>query len=350
MALLALPAAIFAATIGNELHGMSQDRTVTPEGFSSVQRRALYFSLLALLLLVMALALLRPRGLVAPKTAVSAVEQLWVEAPMTADDISWRHAPALFAAGVVAGLLSGMLGMGGGVLKLSFLLLLLKLDFFFARAISLVTMFFSSAAALWQYLKVRMVIWRFATPMALLALPAAIFAATIGNELHGGTLTSIFGVFVIFLAFNTLALMFADPEERLMVTAFNDRATPNTGYHCATIGALHGAICGLLGISGGVIATPLQQLLLHIPLRHAIANTLLVSTTVTLVAGGVVLYAGVSSGHFDLGDVLFVDLFMGTGAAIGAPLGTRLGERANVSLLRLLFVLLTLGAGLSILW
>lgn len=319
------------------------------ETFSSVRRRALCLSALLLLLLVAALALLRPRG-IADAAAVTQ-QMVWVDAPLAASDLTWRHGPALFAVGLAAGLFTGMLGMGGGVFKIAFLLLLFKLDIFFARAISVMTMFFSSSVAVWRYLQTEMVLWRVATPMLLLAVPAAVLAAIVGNALHGATLETIFGVFVIFLSLNTLALVFADPEERLMLTAFDERAArPNEGYHCATAGMLHGATCGLLGVSGGVVATPLQQLLLHIPLRHAIANTLLVSTGVTLVAGIVVIWSGVQAGEFALTDLLFVDLFMGAGVALGAPLGTRLGARCNITLLRILFVLLTMAAGIGIIW
>ena len=101
-------------------------------------------------------------------------------------------------------------------------------------------------------------------------------------------------------------------------------------------------------VSGGVIGTPLQQILLHMPMRHAIANTLLVSTVVTAVASALVLWTGIDRGDFSLSQIIFVDFFMGGGAALAAPVGAHLGKRCNSTVLRLLFVLLTLGAGLSI--
>jgi uncharacterized membrane protein YfcA len=311
----------------------------------AVRSQILVFSVLGSLLLLIGLAVFRPGGLVGARDVASDLLQI---SRGSGADISWSQGPLLFVAGAAAGFLAGMLGMGGGVLKISFLLLLFRMDIFFARAISLVTMFFSSATALWHYYKLRLVNWELAKPMALMAIPGALFGALIGDHIGGTSLTHVFGFFMIFLCFNTLALVFCDPDEHATRDGF-EATTEHEGYRCATVGALHGVVSGLLGVSGGVIATPLQQVLLHVPTRQAIANSLLISTVATAVASVVVLWTASGGGDFTLSQVFFVDLFMGSGASLGAALGARVGTRCNVTILRLLFVLLALGAGLSIL-
>jgi len=327
---------------------MPHHQLTGPPSFATTRRRVLAFSAFGLLLLVIILGLLKPDGLGhIEQAAADALPRLGKR--VTAADIGWRHAPVLFAAGVGAGLLAGMIGMGGGVLKIAFMLILLRFDFYFARAIALVTMFFSSATALWGFVKAGLPVWPVAARMLLLAVPASLVAALLGNRLHPDTLMMVFGMFAIFLAFNTLAFILGDPEERVMTYQRSVPLGERERYQTAVLGGLHGATCGLLGISGGVIATPMQQLLLRMPLRNAIANTLVVSTAVTLVAGSAVVWSGISSHHFAAGDLLFVDLCMGSGATLGAPIGNRLGARCSVTGLRLLFVVLTSAAGLSIL-
>jgi len=323
---------------------VSSDSLAAKEDFAAVRRRVLVFSLLGLLTMVVTAALFERRS-ASPQSAAQALLQA---AQNQGSAIGWDLVPAMIVIGFGAGLLAGIIGMGGGVLKVSGMLVIFGFDIFFARAISVVTMFFSSASALWQYVKEDLVLWDYARPMICLALPAAVFAAAFGNYLTGASLTHLFGLFCIFLAFNTLALIFADPAERIMAQQFKTRTRGTQGYRCAAIGAAHGGLCGLLGISGGVIATPMQQIALQVPLRHAIANTLLTSTVVTAVASVVVLWIGAERGDFSISDVVFVDLFMGSGAAAAAPLGAKLGERCNVTALRLLFVTLTLAAGVSI--
>ena len=184
--------------------------------------------------------------------------------------------------------------------------------------------------------------------MALLAVPGTIVGILAGNSMRGSSLTHLFGVFLLFLSFNTLALTFDDPDDRRLEQAY--RPGHGSRYRAGTIGALHGAVCGLLGISGGVIATPLQQLLLHVPTRDAIANTLLVSSVATGLGSTIVVWSGVSRGDFKLAQLAFVSLFMGGAAIFGARIGTRVGQRCNVAFLRLLFVALTFAAGLTILF
>ena len=319
---------------------------VPGQQFADVRRQVLIFSVAGSLLLLVAAAIFEPKGVEEARIAASRL----IRMTHTGSHIGWAQAPILVLVGVAAGFLAGMLGMGGGVLKISFMLLLLQIDMFFARAISLVTMLMSSGSALWHHGRDEPIGWDYAAPMVLLALPGALLGSWVGNQLGGASLTHVFGFFMVFLAFNTLALAFSDPDEHVMARDFQDRPQGNQGYHCATIGGLHGFVSGLLGISGGVIATPLQQILLRMPTRRAIANTLLVSTAATAVASVYVLWTGVHQGDFTLYQVFFVDLFMGGGAAVGAGIGARLGRRCNVTILRLLFVLLALSAGVSILF
>ena len=316
-----------------------------PKEPSLTGRRVVAFSVLGLLIFIVALALFKPDGLAAPAEAGALVTDR-----LKGADVTPAHIPALILTGLAAGLLSGMIGMGGGVLKMSFMVLFLQFDIFFARAISLVTMFCSSSAALWGFVQLRLVTWSFALRMLIAAVPAAVLAAFVGNDLHEATLTVLFAFFLIFFALSTFALTVADPSESEMRVKDDAKPTKNESYLSAAIGALHGATCGLLGISGGVVATPMQQLTLRMPLRHAIGNTLVISTAVTFVAGVCVLWIGVGRGDLVLADVLFVDLFMGGGALIGAPIGTYFGQRCNVTMLRLLFVALTAWAGASILF
>jgi len=323
---------------------MSRDPMMSDDASREIRWRVLAFSMLGLVGVVVLLALTPPGGVDHQRVASKASDTL------AASELGWRHVPVLFVAGLAAGILSGMIGMGGGVLKIAFMLLFLRFDMYFARAVSLVTMFFSSSSALRTYYRGKLIVWPIALRMMMMAIPAVMLAAVLGSDLSEGKLKTVFAIFVIFLGFNTLAFVLGDPEERGMSHTFEDHGQDRHAYVSASIGALHGFFCGLLGISGGVVATPMQQLTLRVPLRNAIANTLFVSTVVTLLAGALVVATGISRHQFTAEHVLFVDFCMGTGATIGASIGTRLGERCNVSALRLLFVVLTMTAGISILW
>jgi uncharacterized protein len=317
--------------------------------FMATRRRVLAFSVLGVLLTVIVLGLLKPEGMGRARHVATEVLP-GLGHRLTAYSLGWKHAPLLFVAGLLSGMLAGMTGMGGGVLKVAFMLLLLRFDFYFARAVALVTLFLASASALWGFVKSGLLVWPVASRMLVLAVPASLLAALLGNRIPPATLTMIFGVFSLFLAFNTVAFMVGDPDERVMTYRRSLPLGDRERYQSALLGGLHGTICGLFGISGGVIATPMQQLLLRMPLRSAIANTLLVSTVVTLLAGIVVVWTGIAGRQFAAHDVVFVDLCMGAGATVGAPIGHRIGQYCTVNGLRALLAVLTAGAGLSIMW
>ena len=155
---------------------------------------------------------------------------------------------------------------------------------------------------------------------------------------------------VVILAFSVLGLMFGDPDEGCIEREFDAAPGPKGRQACTGLGALHGLVSGLLGISGGVIACPAQQILLKMPLRDAITNTLLASAVVTGISSGLVISVGVGRGDYTLGEVSSVATLMGIGCSIGAPIGARVGKHLPVLVLHLIDFLLVLGAGLSIMF
>lgn len=245
------------------------------------KRRAIVFAGI-LLLNVVVLVAMSKRGF----DSGLATRQLLGKLRSSSSEISFGQAPALILLGIAAGVFSGMLGMGGGVLKIAGLLLLFKLDIFFARAVSLTTMFFASASAVWPYAKSGVLDW----PSVRNMLPAAGVGLTVGvllaNHLRAATLAYVFGFFVIFLGLYTFAMIFDDPREcARKKDSLGGRRSKYHDCFAGSVGALHGFVCGLLGISGGVVAVPLQQLFLNTPTRVAIANTLAVSALCSGVGG-----------------------------------------------------------------
>jgi len=309
------------------------------------KRRAIVFSAILLLQVVVLMAMLE-QGL----DSGIGTRQLLGKLRSLSTDISVRQVPALVMLGAAAGVFSGMLGLGGGVLKVAGLLLLFKLDIFFARAVSLATMFFATASAIRPYMKSGLVAW----PIIRQMLPAAVVGLAVGvllaTQLREATLACVFGFFVLFLGFYTLAMVFDDPRECIHKEDLSGGRYQ--GYHVYLsrgIGVCHGFICGLLGISGGVVAVPMQQLLLNAPTRVAIANTLVVSALCSGVGSVAVITIGVGRGDFSLEHILFAVMCVGVGAVFGAQLGVYIGTKTRTEYLKLLFVIISFGAGISLL-
>lgn len=313
--------------------------------YNAIQRRSVFLAATAVLVFVLVAAILEIGNI----DSTGLVNRHLLARMRTADTVfTWSMAPPLVALGVAVGLAGGLLGMGGGALLVAGLLLLFRLDVFFVRAISLEVVCLLSASAAIRHTmdgwEPRAIAWPMVTP----AIAGVLGGVGIGLALRGSVLTHLFGFFMLFLGFFTLAQLVADPVEDLLKREHR-RPTPERPSLVRGLGALHGFLCGLLGISGGVITIPLQQMLLRAPARHAIAVSLFVSAIATGVGSIVATAAGVHRGDFELGPILTVATLLGVGAAVGAQLGARLCGRINSAVLRGLFVAVSFAAGLAIL-
>jgi uncharacterized membrane protein YfcA len=311
-----------------------------------LRRRALVFSVLGLLFCIVLVGVFEPAGWGAERGAAL---ELFERVRTGGARIGWSHVPALVIVGLIAGVLAGLLGMAGGVLQIAGMLLIMKMDVLLARAVSLTTMVLATYSATRVHVKNGTVLAQLVRPMVLPSVVGVLSGVVLGSVLPRVTLSHFFALFALFLAFSTLAQSFADPNEHVFSGEYPKVLTPGQRLMARSIGGVHGFMCGLLGISGGVIALPLQQVLLSVPVRHAAANTVAISAFATTFGSVAAVSTGAIRQDFALGDVLFATLWMGGGALIGAPIGAHLNGTIRVVYLKLMFVQLSLSAGLLIL-
>lgn len=311
-----------------------------------LRRRALVFSVLGLLLSILFVAILQPIGWGAEAaTALELFERMRTSGMHTGA----AQIPSLLVVGFFAGLLAGMLGMAGGVMQVAGMLLFFRMDMLMARAVSLTTMLLATVSATRVHVKNGAVLNQLVRPMVLPSIGGVFAGVLIGNVLPRVTLSHFFALFALFLAFGTLAQSFMDPHEHVLSGSYPEELAPRQRVVASGVGALHGFMCGLLGISGGVIAVPLQQVLMSVPVRNAVANTLAISAFATTFGSVAALTTGIWRQDFALGEVLFTSLWMGGAALLGAPVGAQLTKRIRAVYLKLMFVQLSLAAGLLIL-
>ena len=312
-----------------------------------LQRRALVFSVLGLLACVTLVAIFEPPGWGSERAAVL---ELLERVRTAGTHIDWTLAPLLVLVGLFAGVLAGMLGMAGGVLQVAGMLVLFKMDILLARAVSLTTMLLASVSAARVHVKNGTVLSQLVRPMLLPCVTGVLGGIAIGNWVPRVTLSHFFALFAIFLAFGTLAQAFTDPNEHVFSGSYPRQLSSGQHALAGSIGAVHGFMCGLLGISGGVIAVPMQQVLMSVPVRHAVANTVTISAFATTFGSVAAVASGVFRRDFALPEVFFFTLWMGGGAVLGAPIGAQLNGTIRVIYLKLLFVKLSFAAGLLILF
>ena len=158
--------------------------------------------------------------------------------------------------GLAAGLLSGMFGVGGGILIVPGLVLVAKMDQRIAHGTSLAAVLPISASSLFSYWSHDHVDWRVGACLAAGALAGAILGTRLLHVLPHRTLALVFiGILVV-----TAVRLFMP-----ISSSARDVLTIGTIAALVAIGLATGILAGLLGVGGGVIMVPAMMMLLQLP-------------------------------------------------------------------------------------
>ncbi|NEQ49098.1 MAG: sulfite exporter TauE/SafE family protein [Leptolyngbya sp. SIO3F4] len=222
--------------------------------------------------------------------------------------------------GLAAGLLAGLLGIGGGVLMVP-LLLLFNINVNQAAATSLLAILVTATTGSFQN-------WRMGylhpKQVLMLAIPA-IALVLVGTEV-GGLLAEHWrrAAFGCLLLAN---IYLVGLKKRAIATASTQPITPITAR--LITGGTSGLMAGLFGVGGGVIMVPLQVLLLNTDIKNAVRTSLGVIVLTSLVA---CIHNGIK------GDIVYgAGVSMGFGGLIGVQISTRFLPKLPNRVVGLLF-------------
>lgn len=155
---------------------------------------------------------------------------------------------AMLALGAALGFFGGLFGIGGGIIAIPFLGLALGMTQALAQGTSLAMMVPILIVGWWRYTRRHPVPWRIAIQIGILASLATWLVAYVATSLNSEVLRSVFAVFLIVLALRMLAKRKAPVGEQ-------GRARLDSRW-MPLVGLLGGACMGLLGVGGGLVATP----------------------------------------------------------------------------------------------
>ncbi len=176
----------------------------------------------------------------------------------------------LVLTGAFAGVITGLLGVGGGFIMSPVQYWLLQetgLEPDLAIRIALGTSLFvilpNATSVVLKYQQKRAVLWKQAKIMGMSGLLASFGGAALASHLPASILSKIFGAVVIIGALRT----YMTPA----VTEMNEISLNSASYVYA--GILIGFFSGLLGIGGGVIAVPIMLIFLHFDMLKAVGTS-----------------------------------------------------------------------------
>ncbi len=223
----------------------------------------------------------------------------------------------LGALGIVGGLLSGLIGVGGGIFFVPALVYTMGWSIKTAVAVSLVIIIFSSLSGTLRNLRSETPVNRRAALIfSLTVSPAALIGVAISRASPEAVVTIVFAALLLALAYPTArgSSDFEEAEARI----------PTPLVLLAGVGI--GALSGLVGVGGGVLMVPLMILGLAVPPKSAIATSLVVTLFTGIVGAGGYIATGFD--EFGALPPLIV------GSMLGAWAGVRLRDLTPDNALR----------------
>lgn len=218
------------------------------------------------------------------------------------------------AVGFCAGILSGLFGVGGGIVTTPAVNTLLGGTPIQAIATPLPVILPTSLVGSYTYAKAGEVSFRAARWAAVPGIGAAIVGALLTEYVNAHLLLLVTSGLIAVTAAQVIS-------GRTPKTPWVKGRTH--GWKYSAIGLVAGFVSGLLGIGGGIVMVPALTVWVGMPLRRALGTSLLVIAI--LVIPGTIVHALL--GHIDWAIFLVLTLGVVPGVRIGARIALGVRER-----------------------
>lgn len=239
-------------------------------------------------------------------------------------------------AGVGAGVVSGLFGVGGGIVLVPYLGIVRGWDQKRAQATSLVSVAMAAAAALVTYAVAGRVAWLAALPILIGGLAGAVLGSALVKRLNSLVLRMAFVGLLVVVAVR-LVTEAGEPGQSAAPAM-----TPALGIGYVASGLAMGFLSAMFGIGGGILLVPILVALFGYGQLLAAGTSLAVMVPIALVGA----LRQTSSGATDwrLGALL------GLGAAVGGFIGSRIAAVLPVEVLTWLFAAFILVVAIRLGW
>lgn len=224
--------------------------------------------------------------------------------------------------GLALGTLGGLFGIGGGLIAIPVLGVLFDLDQQVAQGTALVMVVPNVMLAIWRYHQRNRIDPRHAAALGVASFCFAIAGAAVAVSLDAGRMRVGFIGFLVALAIYTLSRVFIRPQP-------GGTELRHPWPWLGVLGAGAGALGGLFGVGGAVLATPVLTAVFGT--SQVVAQGLSLSLAAPSTAVTLVTYTTHGQVDWALGVPLAI------GGLLSISLGVKLAHALPERLLRLLF-------------
>jgi uncharacterized protein len=246
---------------------------------------------------------------------------------------------AIFLIGFIGSYISGMVGIGGSIIKYPMLLYippLFGLAAFTAHevsGISAVQVFFATIGGVWAYRK-----GGYLNKTLIIHMGSAIllgsFIGGFGSKMMSeGGINLIYGILALIAAIMMFIPNKGVDDIPLDQVKFNK-------WLAAGLALLVGIGAGIVGAAGAFLLVPIMLVVLKIPTRMTIATSLAITFISSI---------GSTVGKLTTGQVDYIPaLIMVAASLIASPLGAAAGKKMNTKVLQILLAVLILATAVKI--
>jgi len=264
----------------------------------------------------------------------------------------------VFVVAIFIGIISSMVGIGGGALMVPIMVLLLGIEPHQAVGTSLHVIILTATSSTIAYYMQRRIDFKTGLLMPLMTIPGSVLGAYTTKFISPKGLVGVFGAFLMFIALKMISSREkaskgvernryeTKNEEEESIRILTDRDGNVFKYKPRLklgllLGLVAGFASGFLGIGGGALVVPILNLVVGIPIHIAVATSMFIMIFSSTFG---------ATTHLLMGNVIpeYVVL-LGIGVILGAQTGARIAKKLKASKLRMAFALVLMFIGLRML-
>jgi uncharacterized protein len=245
----------------------------------------------------------------------------------------------IFLIGFIGSYISGMLGIGGSIIKYPMLLYippLFGLAAFSAHevsGISAVQVFFATIGGVWAYRKGGYLNKTLIGYMGVSILIGSFVGGYGSREMTEGGINLVYGILALIAAIMMFVPKKGIDDIPLDQVKFNK-------WLAASLALIVGIGSGIVGAAGAFLLVPIMLVVLKIPTRMTIASSLAITFLSSI---------GATVGKISTGQVEFLpSVIMIIASLIASPLGAMAGKKINTNILQIVLALLILATAIKI--
>lgn len=242
---------------------------------------------------------------------------------------------AFVVLGILTGILSGLFGIGGGILMVPCIILFFGMNILDANAISLTAMILPvGMLGVIAYYKAGMIVVKDSLLIALGLFLGSFIGGELAVNISEAFLTKLYVLILLYIAtlyFDIPSLLKKNKEKVKDKIHLEERPQLKKAFWVyIIIGLGAGVFAGMFGKGGGIVIVPILVAILHYSPKAA-AATSLAALQLPVGLPSIIIYA--QNGHLNIMYAVFIAI----GIVLGTLWGTRLGMKLPAQVFKKIF-------------